>query len=101
MTCSARILNGRLFEAVEEGIVPKEKNVCLGGTWSSVTEDGEVTQLNVVFIGDCDCTDVQDLTDAEISGRRSAMHAVDILRKKVPGFEQAKLRNFGMTPGHS
>ncbi len=86
-------------EAIEEGIVPKEKNVCLGGTWSSVTDEGEVTQLNVVFIGDCDCTDVQDLTDAEIAGRRSAMHAVDILRKKVPGFEHAKLRNFGMTLG--
>lgn len=86
-------------EGIEEGLAPKEKNVCLGGTWSSVSDEGEVTQLNVVFVGDCDCTDVQDLTDAEITGRRSAMYAVDILRKKVPGFEHAKLRNFGMTLG--
>lgn len=86
-------------EAVTDGIVPKEKDVCLGGTWSSVTDEGEVTQLNVVFIGGIDCTDVEDLTRAEIQGRRNAMYCVDILRQKVPGFEKAKLRNFGMTLG--
>jgi ribulose 1,5-bisphosphate synthetase/thiazole synthase len=86
-------------EGIEEGLAPKEKDVCIGGSWSSVTDEGEVTQLNVVFIGNCDCTDVQDLTDAEITGRRNAMYAIDILKKKVPGFEDAKLRNFGMTLG--
>lgn len=86
-------------EAITEGIVPKEDNVSLGGTWSSVTADGEVTQLNVVFVGNIDCTDVEDLTKAEIIGRRNALYSVDILRKKVPGFENAKLRNFGMTLG--
>ena len=86
-------------EGTEEGIVPKEENVCLGGTWSSVTDSGEVTQLNVVFISNVDCTDVEDLTNAEIAGRRNALHSVEILRKKVPGFENAKLRNFGMTLG--
>ncbi len=86
-------------EAVTEGIVPKEEGACLGGTWSSVTDEGEVTQLNVVFISGIDCTDVEDLTRAEIQGRRNAMYCVEVLRKKVPGFENAKLRNFGMTLG--
>lgn len=86
-------------EAVAEGIVPKEEDVCLGGSWSSITEEGEVTQLNVVFISNIDCTDVYDLTKAEIKGRRNALYAVEILRNKVPSFENAKLRNFGMTLG--
>ena len=86
-------------EAVEEGVVPKEKDVCLGGTWSSVTQYGEVTQLNVVFVGNVDCTDVEDLTRAEIVGRRNALRSIECLRKKVPGFENAQLRNFGMTLG--
>ncbi len=86
-------------EGVLEGLVPKEDDVCLGGSWSSVTQYGEVTQLNVVFISNIDCTDVLDLTKAEITGRRNALHCVEILRKKVPGFENAALRNFGMTLG--
>ncbi len=86
-------------EAVTDGVVPKEEDVCLGGTWSTVTDDGEVTQLNVVFISNIDCTDVEDLTRAEIVGRRNALRCVEVLRKKVPGFENARLRNFGMTLG--
>ena len=86
-------------EAVTDGVVPKEEGACLGGTWSSITNEGEVTQLNVVFLSGIDCTDVEDLTRAEIQGRRNAMYCVEVLRKKVPGFENAKLRNFGMTLG--
>jgi hypothetical protein len=86
-------------EAVQNGLVPKEANVSLGGSWSSITDEGEVTQLNVVFIGNVDCTDIEDLTRAEIQGRRNALYCVEVLRKKVPGFEKAKLRNFGMTLG--
>lgn len=86
-------------EAVRDGLVPGEANVSLGGTWSSITDEGEVTQLNVVFIGNVDCTDVKDLTKAEIQGRRNALHCIEVLRKRVPGFEKAKLRNFGMTLG--
>lgn len=86
-------------EGIAEGIVPKEDHVCLGGSWSSITDEGEVTQLNVVFVGNCDCTDIADLTSAEIVGRRNAIYAIEILRRKVPGFEKAKLRNFGMTLG--
>ena len=46
-----------------------------------------------------DCTDVEDLTAAEMEGREQAMHALSALKNVVPGFGKAKLRNFGMTIG--
>ena len=64
-----------------------------------------------------DCTNVEDLTKAEMEGREQAMYALQALKKVikkinpvlnissnckwqvVPGFEEAKLRNFGMTIG--
>merc|ERR1719290_729021 len=36
---------------------------------------------------------------AEMEGRRQAMFALQALKGVVPGFEEAKLRNFGMTIG--
>jgi hypothetical protein len=46
-----------------------------------------------------DGTDVKDLTRGEIEGRRQAMLAMKVLRKYVPGFETAILRNYGTTLG--
>ena len=46
-----------------------------------------------------DCTNVEDLTKAEMEGREQAMHALTALKAVVPGFEKARLRNFGMTIG--
>jgi len=34
-----------------------------------------------------------------MEGRRQAIHAIEALRKFMPGCETAKLRNFGMTIG--
>ena len=45
------------------------------------------------------CTDVMDLTKAEMEGREQAMNALIALKNVVPGFQKAKLRNFGMTIG--
>jgi hypothetical protein len=87
-------------EALREGSLQNpDSNVSFGGTWSTVTPEGEVTQLNMVSIKNIDCTDVFDLTRAEIAGRRNCIKALEVLRKKVPGFEKARLRNFGMTIG--
>jgi hypothetical protein len=36
---------------------------------------------------------------AEMEGRRQGMYALQALKAVVPGFEKAKLRNFGMTLG--
>ena len=34
-----------------------------------------------------------------MEGREQAMHALTALKAVVPGFEKARLRNFGMTIG--
>lgn len=41
----------------------------------------------------------EDLTKAEMQGRKGTTKALDSLRKLVPGFQKAKLRNFAMTLG--
>jgi ribulose 1,5-bisphosphate synthetase/thiazole synthase len=85
-------------QAREDGVIPKNLT-SIGGTWSTLTDAGEATNLNMVYMLGYDCTDVWDLTKAEIDGRHQAMFALEALRKYVPGFENAKLRNFGMTLG--
>lgn len=85
-------------QAREDGMIPRDLT-SIGGTWSTLTDAGEATNLNMVYMFGYDCTDVWDLTKAEIEGRHQAMLAIEALRKYVPGFENAKLRNFGMTLG--
>ncbi len=84
--------------AREAGIIPQNIK-SIGGTWSSVTDAGEATNLNMVYMTGYDVTDVWDLTAAEMEGRRQAILAIEALRAYLPGFENAKLRNFGMTLG--
>lgn len=84
--------------ARKDGLIPANIK-SIGGTWSTITEDGEATGLNMVYMTDIDCTDIWDLTSAEIEGRRQALLAIEAMRTYVPGFEQAKLRTFGMTLG--
>jgi hypothetical protein len=84
--------------AREDGLIP-EGLTSVGGTFGTLSDAGEVTCLNVVYMFGYDCTDVWDLTRAEIEGRRQAMLAIEALRRYAPGFEKAKLRNFGMTLG--
>ena len=85
-------------KAIEEGKLCKEDHIDYGGSYSTVTKD-EVLQLNAVFISGIDCTDVRDLTRAEMDGRKAVLKAIDALREYVPGFENSRLRNFGMTLG--
>lgn len=84
-------------EAKERGIIPRD--VEIGGTWSALSDHGEATNLNLVYMNNYDATDVRDLTEAEMRGRGQCMIALDALRETVPGFENAKLRNFSMTIG--
>ena len=71
----------------------------IGGTWGRITDAGEATSLNMVVMAGYDCTDVHDLTRAEIEGRRQALLAIEALRRYTPGFERARLRTFGATLG--
>jgi hypothetical protein len=79
------------------GEIPE--NVLMGGYWSSLTEAGEATYMNMVYMRNMDPTDVRDLTRAQIEGRQQAMWALAALKKYTPGFENAKLRTFGATVG--
>jgi FAD dependent oxidoreductase len=84
--------------ARERGVIPPGLK-SIGGTWSTITDAGEATYLNMIHLTGYDGTDVWDLTKAEIEGRYQALQAIKALNHFAPGFEKAKLRNFGMTLG--
>src|SRR5580698_6111211 len=81
-----------------EGVIPPGLK-SIGGTWSTITDSGEATYLNMIHLTGYDGTDVWDLTKAEIEGRTQALHAIKALNHFAPGFEKAKLRTYGMTVG--
>ena len=85
-------------KALEAGIIPPYLKT-IAGTWGTVTDQGDLTYLNLVHVPEIDGTDPNDLTIGEIRGRREAIYALEALRKFMPGCEGAKLRNFGMTLG--
>ena len=85
-------------QARRAGVIP-ESIKSIGGTWGAVTDSGEATYMNMVYLLGYDSTDVHDLTKAEIEGRYQAMLTLEALKRYAPGFEKAGLRNFGMTLG--
>jgi hypothetical protein len=87
------------FEKARAGGVIPPGLKTIGGTWSTITDAGEATYLNMIHLTGYDGTDVWDLTKAEIEGRYQALEAIKALNHFAPGFEKAKLRNFGMTVG--
>jgi hypothetical protein len=84
--------------AVEAGVIPASLST-IAGTWGSVSDQGDLTYLNLIHLPNVDGTDANDLTAAEIEGRRQAVYAIEALKHFMPGCENAKLRNFGMTLG--
>jgi ribulose 1,5-bisphosphate synthetase/thiazole synthase len=85
-------------QAVAAGVIPPNL-ITLAGTWGTVTDQGDLTYLNLIHLTGLDGTDANELTRGEMEGRRQAIHAVEALRRFMPGCEDAKLRNFGMTIG--
>lgn len=83
--------------AKEAGEIPE--GVEIAGTWSRISEQGNATYLNIVYMPGHDATHVHDLTRGEIEGRRQAMWAANALKKYMPGFENASLRSFGSSLG--
>jgi hypothetical protein len=57
--------------AVAAGVIPASL-ATLAGTWGAVSDQGDLTYLNLVHLSGCDGTDPDDLTRAEIEGRRQA-----------------------------
>jgi ribulose 1,5-bisphosphate synthetase/thiazole synthase len=85
-------------KALDAGIIPPYLHT-IAGTWGGVSDQGDLTYLNLVHVPEIDGTDPNDLTVGEMRGRREAICAMQALRKFMPGCENAKLRNFGMTLG--
>jgi hypothetical protein len=85
-------------KAVESGLIPPNLKT-IAGTWGTVTDQGDLTYLNLVHLPNCDGTSAEDLTRGEMDGRHQAIMAVTALKRYMPGCEDAKLRNFGMTLG--
>jgi ribulose 1,5-bisphosphate synthetase/thiazole synthase len=85
-------------QALAAGIIPPSLQT-IAGTWGTVTDQGDLTYLNLVHVPEIDGTDPHDLTIGEMRGRREAIYALEALRGFMPGCETAKLRNFGMTLG--
>ncbi len=87
-----------VFErARKDGVIPEDSP--LEGFWHAITDAGEVTGLNVVRVTGIDCTNVWDLTRAEIEGRKQVLQAIEALRSYQPGFENARLRTIGSSIG--
>ena len=85
-------------QALDAGLLPPSL-ATIAGTWGAVSDQGDLTYLNLIALPACDGTDPDDLTFAEIEGRRQAIYAIEALKRFLPGCETAKLRNFGMTLG--
>src|SRR5580700_4209431 len=85
-------------QALAAGLIPPSLQT-IAGTWGTVTDQGDLTYLNLVHVPEIDGTDPTDLTTGEMRGRREAIYAVQALRGYMPGCDNAKLRNFGMTLG--
>jgi ribulose 1,5-bisphosphate synthetase/thiazole synthase len=85
-------------QALKAGVIPPNLHT-IAGTWGTVSEQGDLTYLNLVHVPEIDGTDPNDLTVGEMRGRREAIYALEALKGFMPGCEDAKLRNFGMTLG--
>jgi ribulose 1,5-bisphosphate synthetase/thiazole synthase len=85
-------------QALAAGVIPPGLQT-IAGTWGTVTDQGDLTYLNLVHVPGIDGTDPNDLTLGEMRGRREAIYALEALRGFMPGCGNAKLRNFGMTLG--
>jgi len=58
-----------------------------------------VMATNMTRVVEVDATDVEQLSEAEIEGRRQAMEYYRFLRERVPGYEKAELANFSVQIG--
>ena len=84
-------------KAKEAGEIPADAVIL--GYWDGLTDAGEATNINVAHTLGIDCTDVWDLTRAEMDGRQKVLWALEALKKYTPGFGNAKLRTFGASLG--
>lgn len=61
--------------------------------------DDDTYMINTSRLCDVDGTDGTSITDAMVRGRKENLKLLDIMKKRVPGFEQVKLKSFGTCLG--
>ena len=84
-------------DAAKAGVIASSAG--LGGSWSTITDNGELRNLNMVHQRGIDALDVKQLSRAEMDGRLKTLDAIKALRHSIPGCENAQLRNFSHTLG--
>ncbi|MGA7882923.1 MAG: FAD-dependent oxidoreductase [Terrimicrobiaceae bacterium] len=82
-----KMLMAKMAEAVESGRHPLPRKK---GSAHAMVQEGCIATV-AVRVGDTDATDPEQLTAAEIEGRRQAFVYEDFLRDMVPGYERAKI----------
>jgi len=82
-----KMLMSKMAEAVElnRHPLPRKK-----GSAHAMVQEGCIATV-AVRVGNTDATDPEQLTAAEIEGRRQAFIYEDFLRDMVPGYEKAKI----------
>ena len=82
-----KMLMAKMAQAVElnRHPLPRKK-----GSAHAMVQEGCIATV-AVRVGDTDATDPEQLTSAEIEGRRQAFIYEDFLRDMVPGYEKAKI----------
>ncbi len=90
-----------IFRAFEEAAAAGEipSDVVIRAFPGGFTAPGNVLSLNAIHLYGVDPTDVLDLTRAEMEGRRRIPMAMEVLKKRVPGFENAELSMIGASLG--
>jgi len=83
--------------ARKDGLMPADMPIV--GSCSPASEIDGTVKMNMNYMFGYDPTDVFDLTRAEFDGREQAMYCIKALKAYVPGFENAKLKQFGSTLG--
>ncbi len=86
-----------LNKANNEDTVPEE--IPLSKIWKQYLELGIINSFNGIHISNIDCTDILDLTKAEMEGRARLIKVLKALRRRTPGFEHAGLKNIGSSLG--
>lgn len=90
-------LDSEFEKAENSGIIPKGSNIC--GSWSTLTDEGELLNLNLVHFSGVDALNVEEMTRASIAGRKKTLDAIKAMQKTIPGCENIKLRNYSGTIG--
>ncbi|MHA1669399.1 MAG: FAD-dependent oxidoreductase [Promethearchaeota archaeon] len=86
-----------LNKATKEDIIPEK--IPIKKIWNQYVELGIINSFNGIHIGSIDCTNVFDLTKAEIEGRKRLIKLIKSLRRRTPGFEKVRLKNIGSSLG--